>query len=136
MGNQQILLLIVGTVIVTLAVTAGIMFVRESYSESVGDQIQQVLQQQAENAKVYHMKPKSLGGGSGGFTGFSLSSDMKNVAGVSYMTTISNPSLIMISARAQDGILHVGVHYADGAFKVKWIGTGTLKRYSTNEMTF
>jgi len=81
MGSQQLMLLIVGTLMIGLIVSVGInMFVDNAISSN-RDAVANDLVALASRAQVYQKKPKCLGGGGGSFQGFTLPNSSKNANG-------------------------------------------------------
>jgi hypothetical protein len=83
MGQQQLLIIVLGVLIVGMAIY-GSLNLMDSYSQShQRDQIIQRMNTLVGEAKKYAAKPASLGGGDGSFTGFTpptslaVTSDMK-----------------------------------------------------------
>lgn len=70
MGNQQLILLVLGTIIVGIAVAVGITEFRSYHDEAVGDEMQEAVLLMAADARQYFEKPKTLGGGEGSFAGY------------------------------------------------------------------
>ncbi len=70
MGQQQLLLLILGVVIVGIAVAVGIQLFRTNAESSNRDAIINDMGVYAAQAQAYWRKPLSMGGGGRTFTGF------------------------------------------------------------------
>jgi len=74
MGQQQLLLIVLGVIIVGIAVVAGLNIFQQSAFESNRDAVILDLNQIAQKAQQYVRKPASMGGpASGDFTGVTLS---------------------------------------------------------------
>ena len=67
MGQQQLLLLVLGIVIVGLAVVAGINAFQENQTKSEQDAIVNEGMRIATDVQAYRLKPDQLGGGGGSF---------------------------------------------------------------------
>ncbi|MEK7727058.1 MAG: hypothetical protein AAB354_01530 [candidate division KSB1 bacterium] len=72
MGQQQLLLLVAGAIIVALAVVGGLNLFGTSTDQANKDAIVQDLMTVASVSQSWCMKPTVMGGGGGKFTGFTL----------------------------------------------------------------
>jgi len=73
MGQQQLLLIVVGVIIVGIAVAVGINMFTESAAQANFDAITSDMIRIASNAQQWYMKPSSMGGGGRTFTGMTFS---------------------------------------------------------------
>jgi hypothetical protein len=78
MGSQQLLLLIVGTLMIGLMIAVGINLFVDNAASSNRDAVANDLAALASRAQVYQKKPRCLGGGGGSFKGFTLPNASKN----------------------------------------------------------
>lgn len=72
MGQQQLLLLVLGVIIVGIAVVAGIGMFNAAAEESVKDELSAQLMAIGANAQQWYKKPVSMGGGGGTFAGYEI----------------------------------------------------------------
>ena len=72
MGQQQLLLIILVTVLVGIATIVAINTMQESRANANYDAIRQTMFDASVRAQAYYMKNKMLGGGGGSFEGISL----------------------------------------------------------------
>jgi len=72
MGQQQLLLIILGTVVVGVAISVGIMMFSDQASATNRDEVGADLAYLGSMAQAYYRKPRTLGGGGGSFTGLTL----------------------------------------------------------------
>ena len=72
MGQQQLLLLVLGIVIVGLAVVVGIQAFGENQKKSNSDALVNDVVRIASDAQAWNLKPAAFGGGAGAFTGLSF----------------------------------------------------------------
>lgn len=72
MGQQQLLLIVLGVIIVGIAVVVGINLFNANAEESAKDTIVSEGTNIGAMAQQYYKKPKALGGGGNSFTGFSI----------------------------------------------------------------
>ena len=77
MGQQQLLLLVLGVIIVGIAVVAGIGMFNAAAEESVKDELSAQLIAIGANAQQWYKKPISMGGGGGTFTGYTIPNRME-----------------------------------------------------------
>lgn len=100
MGQQQLLLIILGVIIVGIAVAVGITMFQDNAVSANRDAVTNDLVQLAAKAQQYYRKPASLGGGGNTFTGISamsvlVSSAMSNNDNGTYtISTAGNASAI------------------------------------------
>jgi len=85
MGQQQLLLIILGVIVVGIAVTVGIVLFKDNAVSANRDAVMSDLMNLAAHAQQYYRRPTILGGGAGTFDG--LSSD---AAGLKKLTTMPN----------------------------------------------
>ncbi|MFZ4621682.1 MAG: hypothetical protein ACOYNS_14070 [Bacteroidota bacterium] len=133
MGNQQLLLILAGAIIVAIAISVGISMTREYYEDSSGDAVQQALVRVVNDAMVYYEKPKSLGGGGKSFKGYKLPKN--NIDDDLARYTIGNLSNgIFVSAFAKGGgigdQMTVAFKY-DNGFQIDWDGYGLYSKWDT-----
>lgn len=72
MGQQQLLLVILVTIIVGLATVVAINTFQSAAEDANMDAIRQDILQAQANANSYTLKPEVLGGGNGGYQGITL----------------------------------------------------------------
>ena len=73
MGQQQLLLIVLGVIIVGIAIAVGISMFKGNAQSSNRDQVINDLNNLAAKAQQFYRKPTSMGGGGQAFTGFGLS---------------------------------------------------------------
>jgi hypothetical protein len=103
MGQQQLLLIILGVIIVGVAVTVGIIMFNDSAVENNRDAVQRDLVNLSGLAMTYYYKPASLGGGGRTFT--ALTADAAGQAQLAPPTAWDND---------------------DGHYSIKTAGTSSL----------
>ena len=87
MGQQQLLLIVLGVIIVGVAVVVGIQMFTDSAESANIDQVSTELLQYAVAAQQYYAKPTGMGGGGKTFTAYSLASDSTENA--SYVAVVA-----------------------------------------------
>jgi hypothetical protein len=84
MGQQQLLLLVLGIVIVGLAVVVGIQAFGENQKKSNQDALVNDGVRFASDAQAWALKPAAFGGGSGSFTGLTWQDLGYEISGTTY----------------------------------------------------
>ena len=123
MGQQQLLLVILGLIIVAIAIAVGITFFGASSSESNKDGITAGLTGIASDAYQYKIRPTSLGGGRPAYTGYSVPAKMlKDDNGTYAISSISSTQVIFtgtssmntswVATMTADDSGHTSVTYA------------------------
>ena len=79
MGQQQLLLLVVGVIIVAVAVVVGINQFGQAADQGAQDNVIQAMQHIGTQAISYYKKPTSYGGGNGSFTGYTVPDTLTKV---------------------------------------------------------
>ena len=107
MGQQQLLLIVLGVIIVGIAVVVGINVFTASSSNANRDAIVSDLTNLASMAQQYYRKPTALGGGANTFTGWfaTVPASLKTTAnmGSAVTTTEAAQSEILIGIGNQTG---------------------------------
>ncbi len=114
MGQQQILLIVLGAIIVGIATVVGITMFNENAANANLDAVSNDLLNIASRAQQYFRKPTSMGGGGKSFTG--LTADAAGIAKLTSTPTNDNGTL-SISTAGNDTLVviqGVGVEDADG----------------------
>ncbi len=87
MGQQQLLLIILGVIIVGIAIAVGITMFSSSSIQSNKDGIINDLNNLAANAYQYRIRPTTMGGGGGSYTGYVVPQKLQTNSNGSYTTT-------------------------------------------------
>jgi len=93
MGQQQLLLIVLGVIVVGIAVVVGINLFNANAEESAKDTIVSEGTNLGAMAQQYYKKPKALGGGGNKFTGFTIPAKLDSTlagGGGKWITTGSN----------------------------------------------
>lgn len=93
MGQQQLLLIVLGVIIVGIAVLFGIILFRQNSIDQKRDQLINEGMVVANNAREYFYKPSVYGGGQYTFTGWVIPSQMISSANGSYVAIVSPNSV-------------------------------------------
>jgi len=114
MGQQQLLLLILSSIVVSIAVYTGVRLFETHNQEQNRDRLQIELMHIYVLANEYKMKPVSLGGGGGSYNGFELPIAFAHEEGVTYWVGPSDQTLEMYatgSVIGNDGLNPVSVTF-------------------------
>ena len=96
MGQQQLLLIVLGVIIVGIAVLLGIVLFRQSSIDGKRDMLINEGLNVANNAKEYFYKSTTYGGGGYSFTGWNIPSQMLSSPNGSYTSTVNSDNVEII----------------------------------------
>jgi hypothetical protein len=88
-GQQQLLLIVVGIIIVSLAIWGGLLLFRANAIDSKRNNVTNELVNLAAMAQQYYMKPTSLGGGGRKFTGWTIPNELVQTANGHYLANVA-----------------------------------------------
>ncbi|PKL83364.1 MAG: hypothetical protein CVV24_05440 [Ignavibacteriae bacterium HGW-Ignavibacteriae-3] len=113
MGQQQLLLIVLGVIIVGIAVVVGINVFTASASQSNRDAVIADLTNIASMAQQFYRKPAALGGGNNTFTGWTVPASLSQTAnmGAAVVPTVAAQSVTLVGVGNEKG--------NDGATAVK-----------------
>lgn len=97
MGQQQLLLILLGILIVGVAVFVGINLFKSNAIESKRAIITNELVNLASMAQNYYLKPIALGGGGRKFTGWSIAPELETTAAGHYVAQVFDDSVVIIA---------------------------------------
>ncbi len=98
MGQQQLLLIVLGVIIVGIAIAVGISMFKSNAQSSNRDQVINDLNNLAAKAQQYFRKPTAMAGGGQSFTNFSLAPVDTGNANGSYSLSGTVPTGITFAA--------------------------------------
>lgn len=122
MGQQQLLLLILGVIVVAIAVAVGISQFGAHSEQANKDGVIAGLVNVSANAYQYRMKPVNLGGGGNSYGGYAIPSKMLSDDNADY-TISGSPTASLV--------VFVGTSRMNGA----WSVTCTVDSLGRNSMT-
>ena len=96
MGQQQLLLIILGIIIVGVAVVVGINLFTANAIEAKRNNVTNDLIHLASEAQRYYKTPIAMGGGSSKFTGWEIPEMLKTNANGSFSETVSENKVVII----------------------------------------
>ena len=117
MGQQQLLLIVLGVIIVGIAVVVGINLFNANAEESAKDGVVSDCTNLGAMAQQYYKKPTSMGGGGNTFTGWTIPASLQSTANGDY-TPASSANQVVITGVPKD--------YTD------WTVTTTVTKDSIN----
>jgi Tfp pilus assembly protein PilE len=106
MGQQQLLLIILGVIVVGIAVAVGITMFQDNAVSANRDAITNDLVNLAARAQQYYRRPQALGGGEGSFTGLNLSkltSKPSNANGSYALTSVAEDNVVLDATGTEKG---------------------------------
>ena len=101
MGQQQLLLIVLGVIIVGIAIVLGIAMFRQNSIDQKRDMVINEGMTLANNAQAYFRRPTTLGGGQNSFTGWEIPSQMVNTANGSF-TAVVSPNSVEITGTGNE----------------------------------
>ena len=111
MGQQQLLLIVLGTIIVGVAVVVGINMFATGAINAERDALLQDVNNVASTAASYWRKPAALGGGNRTFVGVSdvttFGADSSNANGNIIMSSVTATSFTVTATGANEGVIIV-----------------------------
>ena len=111
MGQQQLLLIVLGTIIVGVAVVVGINMFTTGAVNAERDALLQDVNNVASTAASYWRKPAALGGGARSFVGVSdvtsFGADSSNANGNFIMSSVAANSFTLTATGSNEGIIIV-----------------------------
>ena len=122
MGQQQLLLIVLGVIIVGLAITIGINLFNSIAESSNRDAIVNDLNNLGSLARKYYISTISLGGGNQSFNGWTIPDNLASNGNGSFSVTVSDQQVIINGLGIQTG--------KDGSTPVKVINYVTSTRDS------
>ncbi len=95
MGQQQLLLIILGVIIVGIAVGVGISQFSGNNEQANKDGVTSSLMNLSADAFQFRIRPRTLGGGSHSYTGYRISSKVQSDDNGNYTVSSSTPTQIV-----------------------------------------
>jgi len=98
MGQQQLLLIILGVIIVGIAIAVGLSLFSAQSVQSNKDAMINDLNNLSAHAYQFRIRPASMGGGQGFYTNYTIPTKMKTNENGAYVATTVSPGSIVITA--------------------------------------
>ena len=102
MGQQQLLLIILGVIIVGIAIAVGLSLFSAQSVQSNRDAIINDLNNLAAQAYQFRIRPISMGGGQGDYTSFTIPTKMRTNENATYTANPSNNTIAFTAVSAQN----------------------------------
>jgi len=102
MGQQQLLLIVLGVIIVGIAVVVGINVFTASATEANRNAIIGDLTNLASMAQQYYRKPTEMAGGGNDFTGWTIPVQLESTANGNYTLTSAGAAAAIIVAKGTE----------------------------------
>ena len=102
MGQQQLLLIILGVIIVGIAIAVGLSLFSAQSIQSNRDAIINDMNNLAAQAYQFRIRPTSMGGGQGDYTAFSIPTKMRTNENGTYGASPSQNSIALTAVSAQN----------------------------------
>ena len=109
MGQQQLLLIILGVIIVGIAIAVGLSLFSAQSVASNKDAIVNDLGNLAATAYQFKIRPVSMGGGGGSYTGFTIPSKMSSNDNATY-TAVAAAATVIYTATSPNGTVTATVN--------------------------
>ncbi|MEW6651906.1 MAG: hypothetical protein AB1394_00405 [Bacteroidota bacterium] len=103
MGQQQLLLIVLGVIIVGIAVVVGINIFTASSSQANRDAVISDLTNLASLAQQYYRKPAALGGGENTFTNWSVPTALDTTGNGVYTATVAAQTVTLVGTGNEKG---------------------------------
>ncbi len=103
MGQQQLLLIVLGVIIVGIAVVVGINVFTASSSQANRDGVIADLTNLASLAQQHYRKPTALGGGGNAFTGWTIPGALDTTGNGVYTVTVTAQSVTLVGTGNEKG---------------------------------
>ncbi len=102
MGQQQLLLIVLGVIIVGIAVVLGILLFQQNAVDQKRDLVINEILHISEIAQQYYLKPSSLGGGNNSFTGWDIPEQFKSGANGTYSAIVTSSTQVEITGTGNE----------------------------------
>ncbi len=101
MGQQQLLLIVLGVIVVGIAIAVGISLFNANSINANRDAVVSDLNNLGALGISYYKKPQSMGGGNKSFTGFLIPTNLESNANGSYVATATAKTLTITGTGAE-----------------------------------
>lgn len=122
MGQQQLLLIILGVIIVGIAIAVGISQFGANSTQANKDGVTSSLINLSANAYQYRIRPSTMGGGSNSYAGYTVPSKMVN----------DENGVYALSSATATQIVFTGTSSVNGS----WVATCTVDSTGRTLMTY
>jgi hypothetical protein len=102
MGQQQLLLIILGVIIVGIAISVGLSLFAAQSIQSNKDAMINDMNNLAANAYQFRIRPRSMGGGSGSYANYNIPQRLRSNENGSYVPTPSADAITIVGTSVQN----------------------------------
>jgi hypothetical protein len=127
MGQQQLLLIILGVIIVGIAIAVGLSLFSAQSVQSNRDAIINDLNNLAAQAYQYRIRPTSMGGGQGDYSSFAIPTKMRTNENATYSSAPSAGTIVFTAVSAQNSSNTVQVTIDSNGRLSGWSYTGDFQ---------
>lgn len=120
MGQQQLLLIILGVIIVGIAIAVGLSLFSAQSVQSNRDAMINDLNNLAAQAYQFRIRPTSMGGGQGDYTTFSIPVKMQTNENGTYSASASTNSIVVTATSAQNSSNYITVTIDSDGHLTNW----------------
>ena len=103
MGQQQLLLIVLGVIVVGIAVVVGINLFNANATSANRDGVISDLNNLSAMGQQYYKKPTSMGGGGNSFTGWTIPTGLDSTANGTYGATVAATSITIVGDGTEVG---------------------------------
>ena len=103
MGQQQLLLIVLGVIVVGIAVVVGINLFNANATSANRDGVISDLNNLSAMAQQHYKKPTSMGGGGNQFTGWTIPTGLDSTANGTYAETVGATSVTIVGDGTEIG---------------------------------
>jgi hypothetical protein len=103
MGQQQLLLIVLGVIVVGIAVVVGINLFNANATSANRDGVISDLNNLSAMGQQYYKKPTSMGGGGNAFTGWTIPTGLDSTANGTYAETVAASSVTIVGTGTETG---------------------------------
>jgi hypothetical protein len=127
MGQQQLLLIILGVIIVGIAIAVGLSLFSAQSVQSNRDAIINDLNNLAAQAYQYRIRPTSMGGGQGDYSSFAIPTKMRTNENATYSSAPSAATIVFTAVSSQNPSNTVQVTIDSNGRLSGWSYTGDFQ---------
>ena len=127
MGQQQLLLIILGVIIVGIAIAVGLSLFSAQSVQSNRDAIINDMNNLAAQAYQFRIRPTSMGGGQGDYTNFSIPSKMRTNENATYTWANTASDITFTAVSAQNPTNTVTVKVSSEGRLNTWVYSGDFQ---------
>jgi hypothetical protein len=127
MGQQQLLLIILGVIIVGIAIAVGLSLFSAQSVQSNRDAIINDLNNLAAQAYQFRIRPTSMGGGQGDYSTFTIPTKMQTNENATYVASPTQNTIVFTATSAQNASNTVTVTIDSDGKLATWVYGGDFQ---------